>query len=608
MYCENCGKPLEEHSQFCSRCGRPSPKNAHGQREPFEPTFIPVRLDDVLEGKWKLEKKIGEGGMGTVYLATDLQLDRPVAIKILASSLVGDQEVVTRFEREAKVTASLEHPNIVPVYAVGRYEGRPFMVMKKLEGETLASLIRKKGVLTLDETLGLFHQLAAGLDFIHAKGYVHRDIKAGNIFVGPDGHATILDFGILRPSKSAEALTRTGMVMGTPQYMSPEQALGARDVDHRADLYALAVVLFECLTGTLPFDGESELQLIQMQAHASPPDLLERAPWLSRAVADVVKRALAKRPEDRYASGEQLVMALEAAARESMPPKPSASGDPSTALSWRKQGLLGAGRSSNPALAVVSRGSNPSLPAPPRGSNPALVPPDLASSGRGSNPALAVPAVTVAARHTPQRPGSAGVLPADAVSPDSSPAGPDTAALARSIRPSRARFAAAMVVLIAAAAGGYVYFARASEAPPRPIDHPQVAIDLTDATDATDAGTGVAEETASEPVDAGELALLDGEPDGGEVPSHEAAAAKARLKKPKGRKNGWVSITTTAAGQPTWAVVKVNGIEKNTPTTIELPPGAHVLRVERTGYKPQRREIIVASGRTKVLQIALTPR
>ena len=188
-------------------------------------------------------------GMGTVFIAHDSELDREVAVKMLAATLVNDAEVVERFEREAKLTASLDHPNIVPIYDVGRSETRPFIVMKLLQGDTLAGVLRQKGGFTSDETLKLMKQLAAGLDYIHQRGFIHRDIKAGNIFLSAEGHATILDFGILRQKSATTGITRTGMVMGTPHYMAPEQALGLKDVDHRVDLYALAVVLFECLTG-----------------------------------------------------------------------------------------------------------------------------------------------------------------------------------------------------------------------------------------------------------------------------------------------------------------------------------------------------------------------
>ena len=312
-----------------------------------EKTVASVHINDVLIGRYRLEQKIGEGGMGAVYLATDIELDRKVAVKLLAKNLVDDPEVVERFEREARLTAKLDHPNIVPIYDVGRHEGRPFIVMKKLEGDTLAGLLRTKGGLTAGETLKLLRQLAAGLDYIHKLGFIHRDVKAGNIFVGTEGLATILDFGILRPKSGHEGLTRTGIVMGTPHYMAPEQALGSKDVDHRVDLYALAVVLFECLTGTLPFEADSELRLIQMQAHSPPPDLIERAPWIQKPIAEMMKKALAKRADDRFSSGAELLTALEAAyaqagpgAAKATPAPPAAAPEvnPTTLPSSRKLG------------------------------------------------------------------------------------------------------------------------------------------------------------------------------------------------------------------------------------------------------------------------------
>lgn len=251
--------------------------------------------------------------MGVVFVAHDLTLERKVAIKLLATQLMGDPELVARFEREARLTASLEHPNIVAVYAVGNHEGRPFIVMKKLEGQPLSSHLRDQGAFKGDTVLHLMRQLCSGLELIHNRGFIHRDIKASNVFVGSDGHATLLDFGILRSVSSENGLTRAGMAMGTPHYMSPEQAMGVINIDHRSDLYALAILLYECLTGTLPFQNNSELSIIQMHAHEPPPSILDRAPWVPLKVAAVVMRGLSKKPEDRYPTAKDFVQALEAA-------------------------------------------------------------------------------------------------------------------------------------------------------------------------------------------------------------------------------------------------------------------------------------------------------
>ncbi len=272
-----------------------------------------IRSGELFEGKWRIESKLGAGGMGTVFLAHDLALDRKVAIKVLARELSSDAEFVARFEREARLTAKLEHPNVVPVYAVGRHGVRPFMVMKKLEGMTLAQLLERRQAagarLARVEVLSVFVQVCAGLSHLHAQGCVHRDLKAANIFVGPDGHATILDFGVLRdPAHSG--LTRVGSVFGTPHYMSPEQARGSSAVDHRADVYALAVVLFECLAGTPPFVGETELAVVQQHAYATPPDVSQWRPDLPLSLAKMLDRALAKLPEERFQSADELYRAL----------------------------------------------------------------------------------------------------------------------------------------------------------------------------------------------------------------------------------------------------------------------------------------------------------
>ncbi|MBI5546415.1 MAG: protein kinase [Deltaproteobacteria bacterium] len=305
MNCRNCGQPLDDIGRFCKFCGSSVPP------DPDE-AAAPIKVGDLLQGKWRIDKRIGQGGMGSVYLAHDVSLDRKVAIKILAPDLCNDAEFVARFEREAKATANLEHPNVVLVYAVGEHFGRPFIVMKYLEGQSLARYLKKNpDGLPPDEVLEIFQQLCSGLGFIHQKGFIHRDIKSANVHIGPDGKATILDFGILRDVRSQQSLTRVGVVMGTPHYIAPEQALG-RPIDHRVDLYALGVLLYECLTGTPPYDADSAKQLIEMHLKASPPDPCCLVPDLPLPAGEVVRKAIAKKADERFQSAEEMAAALEA--------------------------------------------------------------------------------------------------------------------------------------------------------------------------------------------------------------------------------------------------------------------------------------------------------
>ncbi|MGC4114718.1 MAG: serine/threonine-protein kinase [Myxococcales bacterium] len=333
-HCPTCGAELPTPGALCARCGptavsrgkRPGlvpsdPLGAGTTANPLQPAGGAsadlleegdIKVGDVLDGKWRIERELGAGGMGTVFSAHDVALDRDVAIKVLKSELCRDEEFVARFEREARATAKLEHPNVVPVHAVGRHQGRPFMVMKQLEGETLAWHLEKDGQLTQARTLDVFRQVCAGLGHLHAHGCVHRDIKAGNIFISPSGQATLLDFGVLR-DRSSPGITAVGSIVGTPRYMSPEQAKGALQIDHKADIYALGVLLFECLTGKAPFESDSAQNIIRMHAESAPPDLTTVKKDLPAGLVPVVRKALAKKPEDRFASTEAFFAALEAA-------------------------------------------------------------------------------------------------------------------------------------------------------------------------------------------------------------------------------------------------------------------------------------------------------
>jgi formylglycine-generating enzyme required for sulfatase activity/dienelactone hydrolase/predicted Ser/Thr protein kinase len=255
-------------------------------------------------GHYHVIEKIGQGGMGEVFLADDTSLHRKVALKFLPSALAEDPESRDRFLVEARAAAALSHPNICVIHEVGEVEGRPFIAMEYVEGETLRDKVRT-GPLGVEEVLSITSQVAAGLEEAHGKGIVHRDIKSSNIMVTARGQAKIMDFGLAKV-KGGPALTRTQTTLGTAAYMSPEQA-GGEEVDHRTDLWSVGVVLYEMLTGELPFTGSREVVVMHQILLEAPKPLKGREPPVPAELRRMVSRTLKKNPADRYAStGEML--------------------------------------------------------------------------------------------------------------------------------------------------------------------------------------------------------------------------------------------------------------------------------------------------------------
>ena len=260
-------------------------------------------------GPYSIEKHIGSGGMGEVYLAQDVRLGRRVALKLLDSTLTADRQSRERFLREARLASALDHPNICTIHDVGEAEGRPFIAMQYIEGKTLRRLIDGRP-LPLDSLLSITLQIADALSAAHERGIVHRDIKSGNIIVTPQGQVKVLDFGLARliewsSEESDQNLTMTGQVMGTPASMSPEQARGER-VDHRSDIFSFGCVLYEMATGQIPFKGRSSADVISAlltQPH-TPAVALNKD--IQLRLSSVIDRALAKEPEDRYQSVQEM--------------------------------------------------------------------------------------------------------------------------------------------------------------------------------------------------------------------------------------------------------------------------------------------------------------
>jgi serine/threonine-protein kinase len=248
--------------------------------------------------------------MSTVYLAHDEVLDRPVAIKLLHREISDQPDQLERFRREARSAARLSHPNLVAVIDAGEDQGRPYIVFEYVEGETLKNRIQSEGGLPVDEAIAYAIEIGRGLTAAHGRRLVHRDVKPQNVLIDLDGRAKVTDFGIAR-SLESEGLTATGRVLGTTDYVSPEQAMG-EDVDERSDVYSLGVVLYEALTGDVPFHAETQVGVAMKHVNDPMPDVQSRRPKISAAMAAVVERATAKDPRDRYRTVAEMVRDLEA--------------------------------------------------------------------------------------------------------------------------------------------------------------------------------------------------------------------------------------------------------------------------------------------------------
>ncbi len=255
-------------------------------------------IGTVLSGRYKLEAKLGSGGMSTVYLARDQTLDRQVAVKVMHREMSEQEDQLERFRQEARSVAKLSHPNVVAVIDAGEDGGHPYIVFEYVEGETLKQRINREGALPPQEAIAYAIEIARGLSMAHARNMVHRDIKPQNILIDAEGRAKLTDFGISRQLEQ-DGMTATGRVLGTTDYVAPEQAMG-RKVDPRTDIYSLGVVLYEMLVGQVPFSAESQVGVAMKHVNEELPDVQRRRPEVSAAVALVVERSTTKDPDERY--------------------------------------------------------------------------------------------------------------------------------------------------------------------------------------------------------------------------------------------------------------------------------------------------------------------
>jgi len=315
MICPRCHSENGDTSKFCGDCGGPlSQAGGVGQEgatvtRTLEASAVTLRPGSLIAGKYKVIEEIGHGGMGVVYKAEDFRLKRFVALKFLPPHLSDSPELKERFLVEAQAAAALNHPNICIIHEVGEDEGRPYIAMEFVDGETLRDKLRS-GPLKVDEALAIAAQIASGLGEAHRKAIVHRDVKSANIMITRSGQAKVMDFGLAKV-RGGSSLTKSQTTIGTVAYMSPEQAQG-EDLDPRTDLWSLGVVLYEMLSGELPFKGDRDLSVIYSIVHAEPRSLKVRKPPVPEEMQQVVAKALKKKRDARYRSADDMLKDLKA--------------------------------------------------------------------------------------------------------------------------------------------------------------------------------------------------------------------------------------------------------------------------------------------------------
>lgn len=263
-------------------------------------------------GPYRIIEQLGQGGMATVFKAYHASLDRYVALKVLHPAFTEDQTFIARFQREARLVAKLDHPNIVPIYDYSNHEGRPYLVMKFVEGETLKARMAR-GPLNSDELSRIIEAVGAGLSYAHKAGILHRDIKPSNVLLAPDGSIYLADFGLARIAQAGESTLSSDQIMGTPQYISPEQAMGKKDLDEGTDIYSFGVMLYEMVVGQVPFSADTPFSIIHDHIYSPLPMPRVINPNVPESVERVLLKALAKERADRYADVTSMVTAFKQA-------------------------------------------------------------------------------------------------------------------------------------------------------------------------------------------------------------------------------------------------------------------------------------------------------
>ena len=567
MFCSRCGTEVQVSSKFCPTCGLDLTTITQGMTT-AQPAAQPPQPDEAeivreaLKDEYELEKELGRGGMAIVFKARDKSLEREVAVKVLPFSLSFDAEFVERFQREARTAGKLEHPNIIPIYRVGKSGRVIYFVMKFIRGKSLSAVVEARGAIPVPELKRVLIECSRALGFAHKHGIVHRDVKPDNIMFDELGQAIVTDFGIAK-AQSGARLTGTGMSIGTPHYMSPEQAR-AQNLDGRSDLYSLGVVGYQCLTGHVPFDGEDSFSIGYkhiMEELPVPP--LENAD--QRELFTVVQKMMAKKAEDRFQTAEDVVQALESL------------GGPSARVSMTDMATM------------PTRAIEPMKAPPPAMSFAATTPLPRASASMG------VPADVAAA-------AAAKAAKAAAPGPTAGPAKGKPAPRPAPKEKSKAPFyALGGVAVVALALGGYMVFGRGGTqvAAVSPADtmHPAAATpDTAKARADSAAAEAAALAAAPTPAPTGSR----GTPSRA-TPRTTPPAGPAPAAAPTGP-TGTLSLAGNIPRGATITVDSRRGSEHQ-----KLAPGRHTVRVEAQGFQRYEALVDVSSGRVTSHTVTMLP-
>src|SRR6266540_6909587 len=304
MECLKCHTPLPDNSKFCYACGADVTGGTGASTSAGVLEGLMQRLQRLVEGKYQITRMLGKGGMGAVFLAHDLTLKREVAIKVLPPDISMDEHIVKRFQQEAKTAAKLDHTNIIPIYRVESEGGLNYFVMKYIAGTSLEDVLERKEQLSSEYIQRVLWEAACALGHAHQRGIVHRDVKPANIMFDHDGRVMLTDFGISKALQAASGFTGTGMIIGTPHYMAPEQAKGGT-VDGRADQYSLGVVAYRMLTGELPYTGDSVHTILYKHIFEEVPRASGKRRDSPEFLTSAIARSLSKEPDQRFGTMEE---------------------------------------------------------------------------------------------------------------------------------------------------------------------------------------------------------------------------------------------------------------------------------------------------------------